>query len=88
LQTAAYAREKLQSVGRLPFHAPVFNEFVVESRHDAEWIRKKLEVKKIFAGIPLGRYYPELKNHLLICVTEMTRRDQIDQLTSELEALA
>jgi len=85
LQTAAYAREVLKSATRLRFDSPCFNEFVLELRSDAEQIAQKLEPRGIFPGIPLGRNYPELKNHLLVCVTEMTRKDDIHRLATELE---
>jgi glycine dehydrogenase subunit 1 len=58
----------------------------LQLKSDAESVVEKLTAKKIFAGIPLGRYYPELKNCLLVCVTEMNKKSQIEQLASELEA--
>ena len=33
----------------------------------------------------LAKYYPELSNALLICVTETTTREQIDALVKGLE---
>jgi glycine dehydrogenase subunit 1 len=87
LQTADYAKNALQKAARLPHpRSPHFNEFVVELKKDAEQVVAQLERKNIFAGIPLGRYYPELKNQLLVCVTEMTKKDDIDRFASELEA--
>lgn len=85
LQIAHDAKEKLQSAGKIVFSAPHFNEFVLELRSDAEEVCRQLAPEKIFPGIPLGRYYPELKNHLVICVTEMTRRTQIDRLVEGLK---
>jgi glycine cleavage system P protein (glycine dehydrogenase) subunit 1 len=85
LQTAAYARDILKSAARVRFDAPCFNEFVLELKSDAEQIVQRLEPQGIFPGVPLGRYYPELKNDLLVCVTEMTRKDDIQRLAVELE---
>jgi glycine dehydrogenase subunit 1 len=85
LQMAHYAKEQLKSIGKLSFSSPHFNEFVLELSSDAEAICTKLAAKKIYPGIPLGRYYPELKNHLVICVTEMTRKTQIDRLAEALK---
>ena len=87
LQIAHYAKEKLQSAGRIAFSGPTFNEFVLEVAGDAEQIVQKLATKRIYPGIPLSRYYPEYKNHLVICVTEMTRKDQIDRLSTELQEI-
>jgi glycine dehydrogenase subunit 1 len=85
LQMANYARTKLGKAAKVKFSGPHFNEFVVELKSDAEKVVQKLVQKKIFAGIPLGRYYSELKNSLLVCATEMNHKNQIDQLASELE---
>jgi len=85
LQTAAYARDVLKSAARIRFDSPSFNEFVLELQTDAEQVAQKLEPQGIFPGIPLGRYYPEMKNNLLVCVTEMTRKDDIHRLAGELE---
>ena len=84
LQMANYARNLLSKSEKIRFNSPHFNEFVIELKSDAEKVVQKLAEKKIFAGIPLGRYYPELKNSLLICATEMNHKDQIDLLASEL----
>ncbi|HSE43528.1 MAG TPA: aminomethyl-transferring glycine dehydrogenase subunit GcvPA [Acidobacteriota bacterium] len=86
LQTANYARETLSKSAKARFNGPHFNEFVLELKSDAESVVQKLAQKKIFGGIPLGRYYPELKNSLLVCATEMNNKKQIDQFASELGA--
>ena len=36
--------------------------------------------KKIVGGLPLGRFYPELKNTMLLCATEMSRRENMDTI--------
>ena len=38
----------------------------------------------VLAGVPLGGWYPELADCLLVCVTEKRTRDQIDQLAEVL----
>ena len=86
LQMAAYARDALRKAARIRFDSPVFNEFVVDLKRDAEDITARLAEKRIFAGIPMGRYYPGMQNSLLVCATEMNTKAQIDQLASELEA--
>jgi glycine cleavage system P protein (glycine dehydrogenase) subunit 1 len=86
LQNTAYAREALKRAGKFRYEGPVFNEFIVDLESDAEQIVQRLAEKKIFAGIPLGRYYPNMKNSLLICTTEMATKADIDRLAAELEA--
>lgn len=86
LQMAGYARDRLNKSARLRFEGPTFNEFVVDLKKNAEEVVAGLVRRKIYAGIPLGRYYPDMKNSLLVCVTEMNKKEQIDRLASELEA--
>jgi glycine dehydrogenase subunit 1 len=61
------------------FSGPFFNEFVV-TVNDPEALNKKLLKKKIIGGLPLGRFYPELADSVLVCATEMTRREDMDRL--------
>ena len=45
-------------------------------------------IDKGFApGFPLGRYYPDRKDQLLIAVTEKRTREDIKALANALEAL-
>ena len=39
-------------------------------------------------GFDLGTVYPSLKNHMLIAVTEMISRDEIDHLVEALAEVA
>jgi glycine dehydrogenase subunit 1 len=55
---------------------------------EPEKIVKSLLDKKILAGYPLGKAYPELKDHLLIAVTEKRSKEEMDALVSGLEVLA
>jgi len=85
---AAYARERLGRIrgvkegfpGR-----PAFNEFVVRLPADAEKVAGALLEKGIAAGIPLGRWYPDLKDSLLLAVTEKRTREEIDRLAAAME---
>jgi glycine dehydrogenase subunit 1 len=58
--------------------APRFNEFVVESSEDPYAINSRLLGHKIVGGLPLKKFYPELKNAALWCCTELTTRSMID----------
>ena len=61
------------------FKGPFFNEFVADvGVRDVAEMNRALEAKKIIGGLPLGRFYPELKNGVLLCCTEMTRREDMD----------
>jgi glycine dehydrogenase subunit 1 len=61
------------------FSAPWFNEFVVRTPR-AQEIFKKFAAKKIIPGIALENFYPELKDCLLLCVTEMNEPEEIERL--------
>ncbi len=64
------------------FSGPYFNEFVLKVRGLAERL-PRFTAKKIIPGFPLARWYPELDDSLLICVTEMNEREEIDRLVRE-----
>jgi glycine cleavage system P protein (glycine dehydrogenase) subunit 1 len=69
--------------GRLKphFSGPFFNEFVASTNGRApDQINDALLKKKIIGGLPLGRFYPELKNTMLLCATEMSRRASMDSI--------
>ena len=66
------------------FPAPRFNEFVVRLKGDAEAILRRTREAGIVAGIRLARFYPELGDAMLVCVTEVHSRDDIDRLVREL----
>ncbi len=77
-QRAAYLKEQLCSLsGTSAFSsAPHFNEFVIKvERPIVELCRKH----KIEPGLDLGRYFPSLKNHLLIAVTETKSLQQLER---------
>jgi glycine dehydrogenase subunit 1 len=64
---------------------PFFNEFVVRCpRPVAEVNRRLLQDWGIIGGYDLGRDYTHLKKHMLLCVTEMNTREEIDTLVEAL----
>ncbi|MCX7972962.1 MAG: aminomethyl-transferring glycine dehydrogenase subunit GcvPA [Candidatus Aminicenantes bacterium] len=82
LQKANYALEKLCSLPGIKRHfsGPIFNEFVLELEQPVNKITSQLLNRGIIAGYPLERDYPELKNCLLLCVTEVHSKEKIDEL--------
>jgi glycine dehydrogenase subunit 1 len=77
LAKAHYLASKLKP----RFSGNFFNEFVVRAEGKSpEEINKALLKKKIVGGLPLGRFYPELADCLLLCATEMTKRADMDVL--------
>ncbi len=84
---AAYAKDRLTSAGGAssPFAAPTFNEFVIETGRPAQTVLEKLATAGIAGGIDLGRWYPGMDRHILVCVTEMNTREEIDRYAEELK---
>jgi len=66
-------------------NAPSFNEFAIElSGRSASAELSALETHGILGGVDLGRYEPERKNQLLLAVTELHTREDLDRLVSAL----
>lgn len=61
-----------------------FKEFLVSLPMDAQTVYDKLAKKKIVPGLPLSKYYPERTSELLVCVTELNSKSQIDELVKAL----
>jgi glycine dehydrogenase subunit 1 len=81
LAKARYLASKLKPA----FTAPFFNEFVVSSGlRSAIDLQRELLDQRILGGLHLGRFYPELQDHLLVCCTEMTKRTDMDRLAEVL----
>jgi glycine dehydrogenase subunit 1 len=84
----ALARLEEAAGARRAFAAPFFNEFTLELEVEAEQACRALAERGIVAGLPLSRYFPDLRRHLLVCVTEMTRPAEVEALAGALGALS
>jgi glycine dehydrogenase subunit 1 len=86
LQKSRYAAEQLCKGARFEraFAAPTFKEFVIRDRQNRvdELLANALE-SGFLAGVPLGRWYPELADCCLVAVTEKRTKSEIDALTAE-----
>jgi glycine dehydrogenase subunit 1 len=88
LRKARYAFEELTRRESLDpvFDRPTFKEFVVRAADGR--VEERLSAAReqgIFAGLPLGRWYPELPDCLLVAVTEKRTRPEIDRLVTAME---
>ena len=82
---AAYLKNELCKTGAtLAFDAPVFNEFVIRLKPDSKNLYSQLIDKKIIAGLALDKYYPDLEDHYLLCVTETSTKADLDILVKEM----
>jgi glycine dehydrogenase subunit 1 len=85
---ARYALERLRAipgVEALDEH-PFFNEFVLRLPMDAGHVAGMLAAQGIACGLPLGRFYPEMANLLLVAVTEKRTKRDIGIFAETLEA--
>ncbi len=86
---ANFARELLlqikgvEPVGEKSF----FNEFVIKLPDDSSEVVGKMIDKGYAAGFPLGRYYNDRKNQLLVAVTEKRTREEIKAFANAMEAV-
>jgi len=68
---------------------PFFKEFVVRCPRPVQEINERLlDEWGIIGGYDLERDYPRLKDHMLLCVTEMNPRQEIDLLVEALGEVA
>lgn len=87
IQKAHYAKKVLQEHGiEVVFEGPSFNEFVIKLSKPIKEVNKKLFDKGMIGGFDLGSVYKELENHMLVAVTELRTKEEIDAFAQELGA--
>ncbi|MEX0612501.1 MAG: aminomethyl-transferring glycine dehydrogenase subunit GcvPA [Pirellulales bacterium] len=87
LQKSRYCADQLCKHDRfeLALDAPTFKEFVIRDRRNRvdEVLSNALQAG-FLAGVPLGRWYSDLKDCFLVTVTEKRTRQEIDALARNL----
>lgn len=88
-QKAHYAANELAKIKgfSIKFNEPFFHEFVLQTPKPASEVNQYLLDRGILGGCDLGADYPDLKNHLLVAVTEMNSKDEIDALVEALKEM-
>ncbi|HQV69373.1 MAG TPA: aminomethyl-transferring glycine dehydrogenase subunit GcvPA [Thermoflexales bacterium] len=89
-QKAHYAAEQIGKVKGFSVwnKGPFFNEFVIKCPKPVSEINDfLLDETDIIGGYDLGKDYPELKDHMLVCCTETNTKDEIDALAGALAEL-
>ena len=87
LNAAQYVRTGIEALEgfELPYSAPVFNEMVIRSAGpSAAELVERLAAEDIIAGIDLGRFHADWAQDLLVAVTELHTREELDRLLSAL----
>ena len=87
---AHYAAAQLSTIPGfgLCFTEPYFHEFALCCPKPVAEINAHLLEYGIIGGYDLGRDYPSLKDHMLIAVTEMNSKDEIDTLVELIKEVA
>lgn len=93
LQKSQYAMAELSQIEgiSLPFwQTPHFKEFVVDFNSTAKKVSEINELllkKNIFGGKDISKEFPALRESALYCVTEIHKKEDINRLIMELEAI-
>ncbi|MGM0751434.1 MAG: aminomethyl-transferring glycine dehydrogenase subunit GcvPA [Bacillota bacterium] len=85
IQKAHYAKEAFKAKGfSIAFEGPTFNEFVVKVNMPVKEINQKLLGKEMIGGYDLGLVDGSLAQHMLVAVTELRSKEEIDAFVAEL----
>ncbi|UCZ54581.1 aminomethyl-transferring glycine dehydrogenase subunit GcvPA [Bacillus shivajii] len=85
LQKAHYAKEQLKKHGvEIVYDQAFFNEFVVKLPKAVKDVNKELVKHDILGGYDLSRTYDDKENMMLIAVTELRTKEEIDHFASVL----
>ncbi|MDO9465590.1 MAG: aminomethyl-transferring glycine dehydrogenase subunit GcvPA [bacterium] len=90
LQKAHYAQLQIEKIDgyELKFKQPFFKEFLIQCPENPEEINKRLLEHKIIGGLSVDKFYPELKDCMLVCITEMRTKEQIDRFVNVLAKIS
>jgi glycine dehydrogenase subunit 1 len=89
-QKAHYTADRIRNIPgyALVSDAPFFHEFAVTCPRSVEEINTHMLDHGILGGFDLSKEYPSLKNQMLLAVTEMNSREEIDILCDVLEEVS
>ncbi len=84
---AHYAADQLARIPglQLACREPFFHEFALRLNCPLAEVNERLLEHGILGGYDLGQDYPDLRDHLLIAVTEMNTKEEIDYFVATLE---
>jgi glycine dehydrogenase subunit 1 len=83
---AHYAARQIDNIPgyKVDQSTPFFHEFVVKCPRPVPVINEHLIERGIIGGYDLGRDYPHLQDHMLVCMTETNSKNEIDALVQTL----
>ena len=88
MDRASYAWHRLMAIdGIVPaFNRRFFNEFAIRLPRTAQAVVHDLIEQGIAAGFPVGRYYEDMDDILLLAFTEKRTKEEIDIFATKLES--
>lgn len=88
-QKAEYLKTKLSKIKGVEIKrsSPTFNEFAVVLPKDPQAVIAAMLKKGICAGFPLGRYYKDMKDYMIVAVTEKLEHKDLDLYAQTLETV-
>lgn len=86
---AQYAMQRFKAIPGVSImeSSPTFNEFTVRLPIDAGDLAGMMVERGIAPGLPLGRFYPGMEQHLLVSVTEKRTKFEIGTFAEAMEAV-
>ncbi len=90
IQKAGWLKEQIRHLPGydIPYTGWGFNEFVVRTPCAAREVVDRLLSCRILGGLPLDRYYDGRSRELLLCVTELNTRKEMETLLEQLKSLS
>ncbi|MDQ0269417.1 aminomethyl-transferring glycine dehydrogenase subunit GcvPA [Cytobacillus purgationiresistens] len=85
MQKAYYTKQQFKKNGfEIAFDGASFNEFVIKLNTPVKEVNQALLKKNIIGGYDLGRDDEALGNHMLVAVTELRSKEEIDTFVAEM----
>ena len=89
LDKAEYAKVSLEKIPGIEVKrsSPTFNEFTIKLPVDTHKIIGEMIDRGFIAGFPLGRYYKDMSQYMIIAVTEQRTKEDIDEYVGNLKEI-
>ena len=86
IQKAHFVKNKIKEIPGYEIlnTKPTYNEFIVKCP-DIESLIEECKKNNLLPPLPLSKYYPEMKDIALVCVTESNSRESIEKFIEALE---
>lgn len=85
IQKASYMKEQLKVSGfDIPYNGAFFNEIVVDLKRNVSDVNRELLNRGIIGGYDLGQVDEQLEGFMLVAVTEIRSKEEIDTFVKEM----